>query len=99
MDYHCRCVTDFLESLQKDADYLKGVLSCPLEMHLTEEEEELCQTAEECHICEEKISPDQTYHRDHNHLTGVSLFHFLSYYYYYYYFSILIGKLHQLYHL
>ena len=53
-----------------DITNLKQTLSRPLEMNLSDAEEEVFSNATQCHICKGDTTSDDILVRDHDHLTG-----------------------------
>ncbi len=55
------CVTEFLDSLQQDVREIKKILHRPIELIMSEEDEQRFQAATSCHIC------NKTFVRPHCH--------------------------------
>lgn len=76
-------VEHFLESLLREEEYIKGVLSDNEPLLMTKETEKLFRNATQCHICEQPFNEKTKKVRDHNHLeklvnnlAGEGLLHF-----------------------
>ena len=58
----------FLESLQEEERKIKGVLTDPKSMRMTQEDWHAFRTTKTCHVCDKPLEDDSV--RDHCHITG-----------------------------
>ena len=61
-------VDKFFDKIIEEEYRIKDILKNPQPMHLTREEEQAFQQADDCHICDQPLGADRV--RDHDHLTG-----------------------------
>ena len=61
-------VDTFFDNLISEENRILEILKDPKPMHLTREEEQEFQEAQDCHICDQPLGVDRV--RDHDHLTG-----------------------------
>ena len=61
-------VDAFFDNLISEEKRILEILKNPKPMHLTQEEEQAFQQAQDCHICDQPLGVDRV--RDHDHLTG-----------------------------